>query len=320
MHKLIGLILLGLGAFLLVAAPLLRLYTYPSLAKTPLDQFTENVAEGHGMTAFYTSELETKSGLDLFSIRRVRADLQAEKQLGNDVSVFESHVRNVDSAGTLLSSTLQRAAMDRTTGAAIKCDCQTWAAETDKPEDRKELTYQGQVFKMPFNAQKKTYAWWDQTLEAAVPAKFVRTEKVDGTEAYVYQMHIEPTTVRTQEVPAKLIGGTDTVNVSVDRVYENTRTIWVEPNTGGVIKGQEELNVRFERGGQDVLTLQKGTITYDSATVKRNAADYKKDGDKLKLIRFTLPVSLAILGVLCLLVGALLVMSSRQAAPAGRGR
>lgn len=316
MRRVIGLIALGLGAFLLVAAPLMRFYMYPAVAKVPLDTLTQNVATGGGMSAFYLSERVTKDGLTLSSIRRVRGDVEASEAAGDNIAVWESHVRNVDDAGTLLTSTLQRAAFDRTTGAAVQCDCDTWASETEDPADRKPLEYKGQIFKFPFNTQKQNYDWWDANLEDTVDTRFVREETIAGTRAYVFEHAIPATPVRTQEIPGFIIDKPGMV--TVDRVYENKRTIWVEPETGGVIKGREELNTRFQLEGADVLTLQKGTIEYDEDTVTRNAKDYRESASRLKLLRVTGPLVLAIVGLLLVIGGILLSRGTGPARPAYR--
>ena len=316
MRKVAGLIALGLGAFLLVTALMLKVYAYPSLAKVPLDQYSKSVSQGQNMEAFYASELETKSGLTLTSTRFVKADQAAQTKEGGNVAVWDSFVRSTDQNGVVLSAGLQRVAMDRTTGEAVQC-CDTYNAASEDPADRTATEYKGLIFKMPFDAQKKTYQWWDNTLLKPVDAKFVRTENLFGTDVYVYRMVIPATAYTQQEVPASITGDTTTKgNVTVDRVYENTRTLWVEPNTGIVVKGEELLNTRFQKDGQDVVTLQKGTIGYDDATVKANAEDAGDKGSKLALVHSTLPLTFLILGVILLLVG--LPRRARQHRPRGR--
>jgi hypothetical protein len=310
MRKVAGLIALGLGAFLLVSALMLKVYAYPALAKVPLDQYSKSVSQGQNMEAFYVSSLETKSGLTLTSTRFVKADQAAEKKQGGNVAVWDSFVRSTDQDGTVLSAGLQRVAMDRTTGEAVQC-CNTYNAASEDPADQTATTYKGMIFKMPFNAQKKTYQWWDNTLLKTVDAKFVRTEDLFGTGVYVYRMVIPATPYAQQEIPAKLAGDpTATGNVTVDRVYENTRTLWVEPNTGIVVKGEELLNTRFQKDGEDVVTLQKGTIGYDDKTVKANAEDAGGKGSSLHLVRSILPLTFLILGVILILAGFLVVRGS----------
>ena len=310
MRKVAGLVLLGLGAFLLVSAVMLKLYAYPTLAKVPLDQYSKSVSQGTGMEAFYVSDLQTKTGLTLTSTRFVKADQAAQDKEGGNVAVWDSFVRSTDESGTVLSATLQRVAMDRTSAEAVNC-CDTYTATSEDPADRTPVQYKGLVFKFPFDAQQTSYQWWDNTLLRPVDTKYVRSETLFGTDTYVYRMVIPPTAYEQQEIPATLVNGPSAKgNVQVDRVYENTRTLWVEPNTGIIVKGQEELNTRFQKDGQDVVTLQKGTIKYDDATVKANAEDAGDKGSKLKLVRSTLPLVFGICGVLALVGGFLALRGS----------
>jgi hypothetical protein len=75
------------------------------------------------------------------------------------------------------------------------------------------------------------------------------------------------------------------------------------------------LNTRFQKDGEDIVTLQKGTISYDDATVKANAEDAGGKGSKLALVHSTLPLTFLILGIILILVGFLAV---RGSAPRGR--
>jgi Porin PorA len=310
MRKVIGLVTLGLGAFVFALAPLLHFYAYPTLAKVPLDQSSKSVSQGEGMSAFYAGELKLKDNLTLTSTRFVKADQDAQKKQGGNVAVWDSFVRSTDSTGLVLDATLQRVALDRTTAMAVNC-CGTYSATGEKPEDRTAVQYKGLIFKFPMNTQKQTYPWWDNTLRATVPAKFVLTQTLLGTEAYVFKEVIPATTTETQEVPGSLIGEKGTV--SVDRVYENTRTLWVEPNTGIILKGEEVLNSRFQKDGQDVLTLQKGTIGYSDATVRANVKDAAEKGGQLKLIRSTLPLTTFLLGLLLIGAGSFLFFTGSKA-------
>jgi hypothetical protein len=309
MRKIIGLVMLGLGMFMLVASPLLHYYAYPKLAKVPLDQSSKIVSQGQGMSVFYAGQLKVKDNLTLTSTRFIKADQAAQTKQGGNVAVWDSFVRSTDANGLVLDATLQKVALDRTTAIAVNC-CGTYSATSEKPEDRKAVQYKGLVFKFPMNTQKQTYDWWDNTLKATVPAKFLRTETLRGLESYVFQEVIPPTTTGTQEIPGALIGKKG--NVSVDNVYENTRTLWVEPNTGLILKGQEQLNTRFQNGGQDVLTLQKGTIGYDDATVRANIKDGTDKGGQLKAIRVTLPLILLALGLILVGTGAFLAWSGSK--------
>ena len=53
------------------------------------------------------------------------------------------------------------------------------------PEDA--VPHEGLVNKLPFDAQKKTYPYWDDLLQAPVDAVYDRTARSKGLETYVYR-------------------------------------------------------------------------------------------------------------------------------------
>jgi hypothetical protein len=84
---------------------------------------------------------------------------------------------------------------------------------------------------------------------------------------------IEPVAHATVEVPGSIVGSGQ-ATVEADRVYANVRTLWVEPETGVIIKGEERQNsaLRFRDGA--TVTLTEATIGYDDRTVSENATEY----------------------------------------------
>ena len=104
--------------------------------------------------------------------------------------------------------------------------------------------------------------------------------------------------------------------VTMTRYYTNTRDIWVEPETGVVVKGGEQLHQYYARSADkpeiDVLKAQHRRSTRTRSSPRPRSA---KDGmDKLSLCGRTLPIILGILGVIVLIVGILLGIRG------GRGR
>ena len=99
-----------------------------------------------------------------------------------------------------------------------------------------------------------------------------------------------------------------------------TRTLWVEPNTGVVIKRTEAqlLTLRYE--GVDKLTTTQVTTGYDDATVKANADTYGSKGKQLALVHGTLPVASGVLGALLLLAGLFGASRRQHTTPTARKR
>ena len=73
------------------------------------------------------------------------------------------------------------------------------------------------------------------------------------------------------EVPGSLVGEPGKDSVVVQRTYQNTRTLWIEPVTGAIIKGQEHQLATFAYNGEDKVTATKVPIHYDDDTVRRTS-------------------------------------------------
>jgi hypothetical protein len=92
--------------------------------------------------------------------------------------------------------------------------------------------------------------------------------------------------------------------VDVDRYYSNTRRVWVEPDTGVIVKGQEEqLSTLRDDTGSDVLTVTDATLTFSDATVAKQADTAKDSARVLGILKTLGPAVLGILGLILLGVG-----------------
>jgi len=298
-----GWLLLGLGAFALVTAGMLKFYAYPKLAVVPLDQDSVTVSIGQDMRYFDKGTLEETTG-DLTSTIRVVGSVATAEDHGDNVAVWDkSTVTTIDNGATLVSADKMRAAFDRYSGEAVNC--------CGENADGEPVKYDGLVFKFPFNTQKHTYQWWDESLQKAVPMKYKGTEKIDGATTYRFVGSVEPTAIETLKVPSKVVGETPGTMVDVEMWYSVHRTYWVEPETGALIKAIEEPYTTLRSGGVDKVIATQGTTGFNDKTIKDFAEEYKADAAKLRIVRLTGPLVSAALGVLLLLGGALSVLGGR---------
>ena len=307
MRRTFGLVLIGLGAFLLVFAPMLRFYAYPRLAVVPLDQYTQTVSYGPGATILDIgsfSEIQT----DLTSVRTVRGDVEAST---DDVAVWETFVNTTDPEGETRSAYTERGAFDRTTGETVEGYGENF--------DGDPVRHEGLWLKFPFDTQQQDYEFWDNTLLEARPAVFDGEEDIQGLATYRFVQTIEPEVWTQQEVPGSLVGE-DADAVEADRSYSNVRTLWVEPNTGVIIRGQEQQRSTLQVDGEDRVTVTEVTIAYDDETVSANVDEYGGQAGQLRLIRSTLPLALALLGLGLLVGGFLLAASGRRGREGTRRR
>jgi hypothetical protein len=305
----LGVVLLGLGAFLIVMAPLLRFYAYPQLARAPQSQNTVSTLVGPGATIFDIGTLKEIT-TDLTTRATTVGDVNAAKKQGGNTVVWVTSSSTKSSDGVMRSRSVERVAFDATKATAVNC-CGEFVS--DVQGERTPVRHRGLQVKFPFMTEKKTYDWWDGTLANPVPIKYQSTTTVDGVKVYKFEQTIPATKVGTQDVPLSLLGLSGSQTVSADSMYSNHRTLWVEPYTGVVIKRQEQQDSTLNYNGQPRLTTSKVTTGFDAKTVKQNADKYGPQGTQLHLLRSTLPLVGLVVGILCLLAGLLAARGRRQA-------
>ena len=179
----------------------------------------------------------------------------------------------------------------------------------------------GLLVKFPFDTQQEDYPYWDGALGRSVTAEFQGEETIEGASTYKFVMALGPEEVSESEgLPGALFGTDEPVDAG--RIYQNTRTLWVEPNTGAIIKGLEEQNVHFAPRDTSLPTvpITVGTIGYTDETVAANADEFGSSGSTLAIIRDHLTWIGLVAGLALLALGAFLTLGgSRTPRPAGDG-
>jgi hypothetical protein len=301
MRRTVGLVLVTIGVALIVLAPLLRFYALPNLAKAPLDQNSETVSVAEDATFLDVGALELRTGETLTASRRVIGDVAAGS---DDTVVFDVFVRVEDSAGTLVTGTLDRVAFDRRTSIARNCCGESLNGEPKRHE--------GIEYKFPFGTEKKTYQYFDTTLAQASDMIYKATEKIEGLNVYKFEQRIEPTQIAELEVPGNLIGRTETT-VPVQRFYSNTRTVWVEPKTGAIVKGQEQqFSTLRDDSGSDKLTVTEATLVFNDATIKEQVKTAKEGARSITLLGTIGPIVAVLLGLILAGLGLVMALSAKR--------
>ena len=303
MRRWLGPLLLGLGVFLLVTAAMLRFFVADRLIVTPIDQYAQTVAVGPGMY-FDSGALQQRSD-DMVARRTVRADVAASN---DDVGVWDVSVVLETGVGTFVRATLDRVALDRRTAEAVNC--------CGESVDSEPARHSGVSYKFPFGVEKKDYAFWDPNSRQAFPAKFVAEEEVQGLTVYKFIQQVPGQELRKQEVPAALVGESGST-FQAPVWYENTRTVWVEPRTGVIVKGNEQNRTTLRNGqGEDKITVVQFDLTFDEPTQQSQAELAKDSISSINLLTLWLPLIALLLGLILLAAGLVLMRS----APAGGGR
>ncbi|HET7517790.1 MAG TPA: DUF3068 domain-containing protein [Actinomycetes bacterium] len=296
MGRRVGFVLVFVGLFLLFFGLFVRVYAYPRLKKAPLDQYSTPVATGTG-TYFNRSpdKLTEITGAQLKNVRTVRGDVKAGT---DEVAVWDSFNSTVDTADQgVITATQERIALDRVTAQSVQC-----CGENPR--------HQGLTLKFPFDTGKTTYQFWDGPAQRALPAAFTREEQLKGLTVYRFEQRIDRLDVGDQEIPGTLAGDPDTPSVQTNVIYSNTKTLWVEPATGIIVKAQQDATQVLEtQGGEQVLTLLDAVLTYDEATVGRNADDASSGASSLRLLGTVLPLAALVLGLIAIGAGLVLLRS-----------
>jgi Porin PorA len=298
----LGLVVVGLGAFLIATGLLVRLYAYPTLAVAPKGQESVTTLVGPDATIFDTStfhEIQT----DLTTTVVTTGDVPAADEQGNGVVVWESKSSTKSSDGVVRGRDIERVAFDAHTAEAVNC-CGEYLEEEEGT--RVPLEHQGLLVKFPFDTQKKTYDFWDGSLKKTVPIEYVDTETIEGMETYKFEQTIPPTEIGEREVPASLLGESGDGNLTAQSMYANVRTLWVEPNTGVIINRSETQNNTIAYNGEDRIVTTNVVTGYDETTIKGNVDKYAQKAKLLNLAKSVLPWTLGLLGLLGMAVGFLL--------------
>lgn len=287
-----GLVLLGLGAFLLVAA-ILGVTWAPGVAKkTPIDVNTTTYLSGTAQKLNATTgELETHD-IKITSISKTDTEASTDDTavwVSTACVVFNDDGTTPDCVDgkdpRLVTATTDVFASDRLSGEAVN-DAKLLPADA--------VPHEGLVNKWPFDSEKTTYLYWDGTVGHGVDAVYDRTEDVAGVETYVYVVTIE-------DAPIEIAEG-------VDGTYDNVVTIFVEPKTGS-IQQQSQNQQRYLDDGMKVLDLQ---AEFTPEQIKIFADDADTNMFTLALIVTIVPLVGFIGGPLALLGGAALLLTARR--------
>ena len=212
MKRVIGFVLVGLGALLLVLAPALKWCVAPTLAVAPLGcdpgplcdgGVSISPSAGHRHHAVRPRpRCHRARTSSCYSTRRVKPD-QAASDGPNNQTVYDSFQDVTDPDGVTVDASTERIAFDGHTSVMIDC--------CGANEDGIPITdFTGiDPFKFPFGTQKETYQYFDGTLSKALPMEYETTEEILGLEVYKFVQTIAPTLYAELEVPGGLVGQPD---------------------------------------------------------------------------------------------------------------
>jgi hypothetical protein len=291
LRKVLGWLLLFVGAFLVMVAILGWTWLPGAAERTPLNVDTYTYLTGEA------DKLNPTTGeLEHVNVKyQSHTAVDPDKSDGDVVAFVNTKCVNIDlndppdclekDDERLITNSIDTFATDRHTALAVS-DAK-YLAEGAVP-------HEGLVNKWPFNAEKKDYPYWNGTLGTAVTAEYVGTKDYDGLETYEYHSSVP-------ETAAEVLEGTQ-------GLYSTEESIWIDPRTGTIID---------QEGGQ-VLKLEDGStildinVAYTDDTVQTNVDDTKASVKQLNLLLNVVPPIALVVGLLALAGGVFLIIRGRR--------
>ncbi|MCP3818769.1 DUF3068 domain-containing protein [Streptomyces sp. A3M-1-3] len=304
----LSLVLLGVGVFLLVLAPLLAWYVEPRAKRTPTDVDVTTVFTGTG-EYFDTSSLRPVKGKPITITRRVLGDVAASERSGRAVWDVSTAIDTPDTLAfrdprRSYQWTLERWVTDRRTNAPVHCCGET-------PE------YQGEAYlKFPFDVQERGYRWWDNTLGATVQLEFSGRKRVAGYEGYRFTGAVTDTRTGTRQVPGRLVGLPKRSQVHAEEWYANAGIeLVVDRRTGRIMNARTAPRKTLRAPGAaeaKVVLLDSEGLEFTPDTQREQMALAKADSGMLRAVGETAPIAGGAAGLVLAGAGAVLVTRGRE--------
>ncbi|PPJ32547.1 DUF3068 domain-containing protein [Nocardia nova] len=321
-------LLVGLGALLIVAAILVPTYGVSQLAKTPLDLEITTIASNKPDAP---SEV-----LDAKSLLSGEGPVQIDKNVGlisqrfltvedpsgktNMTIQAGQTLRRKDKTGDtgLLSAIIDRVTINRKTGRPIDDDPNGSIATTVDSKGNSvadPVQHTGLQYRFPLGTEKTTYPYFDINARKSFDMKFVEETEINDLKVYHFRQQVPPTDLskvtsaptNRLTFPAAKWGVPGEGDVTMNRYYTNTRDVWVEPKTGTVVNGSEQLHQYYARSAdKPEVTAINTTLTFDPGTIRSQADEARKYMDQLSLYGRTLPITFGVLGAISLIAGLIL--------------
>jgi Porin PorA len=293
MRRLVGPVVSLVGAFLVAIGLLAQFYMGHALLKTPLDVDEIIAVDGTAQVPNAEGTIE-ESPVLAWSVYHVNTSLSDSKVVSfensqclvKDIGDPTGCVSSDDPQNRLLSATTDNYATDRRTAESLN---------DPKYVPAGSVPHAGVINKWPFLAEKKTYTYWDDSLQKGVQATYAGTDKLLGHEVYVYDVQVPKTEMDVAE--------------GIKGYYTDDKQLYVDQLTGSVVN-QVEHQVRTDLDGNPVIDLH---IEFTDAQVKKLIDEAKTADGQLTLIRKIVPIVGYVAGIPLFLVGLFLTTRSRKA-------
>jgi hypothetical protein len=307
MRRVIGLTLAGLGAFLIVAAVLVRTYVGGQLIKVPLNEYVKTTLLAKNVSYFSPALVRNVTGATIRVTDTVKGDASAGNSstaVWNEFTYLYDVTNNKEYAVST-----RRAAFNRRTGQLVDC-C---GASVNGNSTIRQTGLSGYVF--PFGTQKRTYQVFDTSLNRPMPFRYEGTSTLDGITVYRFVEHVAPTQAGSQKIPGSLVGLGQSL-VTLPMYYAATNTYWVDPSTGGVLDTtQDQKQYLQDSTGKHRLLLFDGDIVMTPQSVHTAVSLDATGRTELLWFQNLGPLLAGIVGIVLFVVGIVLVWLDRRRQP-----
>jgi hypothetical protein len=308
MRRVTGLILAGLGAFLVIMALLLPTYIASRVVKFPINTYVVTTLLGSNVSYFSPSLVRPVSGASMRVTDTVKGDGAASTSSTAVWNEF-TYLYDVTNA-KVFQYTSRRAAFDRRTSQLVDC-C---GAHVGGNTSIHQTGLSGYVW--PIGAQAQTYHVFDTTLNRPMPYTYAGTSTIHGISVYRFVEHVSHSRAGSQTLPGSLVGSPGQASVTLPEYYTATNTEYVDPRTGAILDVTETQRLTLEDStGTQRLLLFNGTLAMTPQSVQAAVNLDQSGRTKLTLLKVVLPIVAGVLGLAALAGGILLVRR-----PAGQHR
>ena len=308
MRRIIGLILAGLGAFLIVAALLLPTYIAGQVVKFPINTYVVTTLLGPNVSYFSPSLVRPVSGATMRVTDTVKGDGAASTSSTAVWNEF-TYLYDVTNAKVFQYSS-RRAAFDRRTSQLVDC-C---GAHVGGNTSIHQTGLSGYVW--PIGAQPRTYDVFDTTVLRPMPYTYAGMSAIHGITVYRFVERVSHTRAGSQTLPGSLVGSPGQASVTLPEYYTATNTDYVDPQTGAILNVTQTQKLTLEDAtGTQRLLLFNGTLAMTPQSVQAAVNLDQSGRNKLILLKVILPIVAGLVGLAALVAGILLARR-----PAGEHR
>jgi hypothetical protein len=301
----IGLVLAGLGAFLILVAVLLPTWVIGQVVKFPLNEYETATLEAHNASYFSASALSEKTGVTMQATYTIKGD---GSKGNSSTAVWDEYSYVYDLTNHQPVQQMTRTfAFNRRTGQLVDC-C---GASLNGDTSVRQTGYVGYVF--PFGTQKQAYQVFDTTLKKPMPFVYSGTATVQGIQTYVFVENVPPTQTGTLSVPGSLVGSTSTT-VQAPEFDQLHLIYYVDPETGALLNVNEHQTTSLRNpatGATAVVLFDADLLVTPSSLTKIVGLD-SNGRNELTLLQTTLPLVLGIVGGIALIAGIFLSRKRRD--------